>query len=136
MLTTIAEASRAKHKFAVKRNNWPKTRGVAMNPVDHPHGGVSFPSLTRQNDADADPHNRVTISTSVRPLPFHGTPSRDRRLVLLPPEGQVCSVVLRRQRSKVAKIHGLIGMVFSGFLTMDGTAQGRNLTWLLCQVLL
>jgi large subunit ribosomal protein L8e len=35
----IAEASRAKHKFAVKRNSWPKTRGVAMNPVDHPHGG-------------------------------------------------------------------------------------------------
>jgi hypothetical protein len=34
-----AEASRAKHKFAVKRNCWPKTRGVAMNPVDHPHGG-------------------------------------------------------------------------------------------------
>ena len=32
------EASRAKHKFAVKRNSWPKTRGVAMNPVDHPHG--------------------------------------------------------------------------------------------------
>ena len=33
------EASRAKHKFAVKRNSWPKTRGVAMNPVDHvrPH---------------------------------------------------------------------------------------------------
>ncbi|KAG0015301.1 60S ribosomal protein L2A, partial [Entomortierella chlamydospora] len=21
------------------RNSWPKTRGVAMNPVDHPHGG-------------------------------------------------------------------------------------------------
>ena len=34
-LIDIAEASRAKHKFAVKRNSWPKTRGVAMNPVDH-----------------------------------------------------------------------------------------------------
>ena len=32
---SISEASRAKHKFAVKRNSWPKTRGVAMNPVDH-----------------------------------------------------------------------------------------------------
>ena len=39
VLTNHAEASRAKHKFAVKRNSWPKTRGVAMNPVDHPHGG-------------------------------------------------------------------------------------------------
>lgn len=36
----LLKASRAKHKFAVKRNSWPKTRGVAMNPVDHPHGGV------------------------------------------------------------------------------------------------
>ncbi|OBS18171.1 hypothetical protein FPOA_09898 [Fusarium poae] len=35
----LLKASRAKHKFAVKRNSWPKTRGVAMNPVDHPHGG-------------------------------------------------------------------------------------------------
>ena len=35
MLIRSAEASRAKHKFAVKRNSWPKTRGVAMNPVDH-----------------------------------------------------------------------------------------------------
>jgi hypothetical protein len=32
---SFTEASRAKHKFAVKRNSWPKTRGVAMNPVDH-----------------------------------------------------------------------------------------------------
>jgi large subunit ribosomal protein L8e len=38
-LTSTTEAGRAKHKFAVKRNSWPKTRGVAMNPVDHPHGG-------------------------------------------------------------------------------------------------
>lgn len=38
MLIPDTEASRAKHKFAVKRNSWPKTRGVAMNPVDH----VSF----------------------------------------------------------------------------------------------
>merc|ERR1711907_387930 len=26
------------HKLA-KRKNWPRSRGVAMNPVDHPHGG-------------------------------------------------------------------------------------------------
>lgn len=111
MLTIATEASRAKHKFAVKRNSWPKTRGVAMNPVDHPHGGVSFLNPIRQTQADTDPHYRVTTSTLVRPLPSHGTPYRDRRPVLLLPEGQVCSVVLRRQRSKVAKIHGLIGMV-------------------------
>jgi len=27
------------HKYKVKRNCWPKVRGVAMNPVEHPHGG-------------------------------------------------------------------------------------------------
>jgi large subunit ribosomal protein L8e len=35
----LLKASRAKLKYAVKRNSWPRTRGVAMNPVDHPHGG-------------------------------------------------------------------------------------------------
>jgi len=35
----LLKAGRAHHKFKVKRNSWPRTRGVAMNPVDHPHGG-------------------------------------------------------------------------------------------------
>lgn len=35
----LLKASRAMHKYKVKRNSWPRTRGVAMNPVDHPHGG-------------------------------------------------------------------------------------------------
>ncbi|TGZ83972.1 putative 60S ribosomal protein L2 [Ascodesmis nigricans] len=35
----LLKASRAMHKYKAKRNSWPKTRGVAMNPVDHPHGG-------------------------------------------------------------------------------------------------
>jgi len=35
----ILKAGRAFHKYRVKRNEWPKVRGVAMNPVDHPHGG-------------------------------------------------------------------------------------------------
>lgn len=35
----ILKAGRAYHKYKVKRNEWPKVRGVAMNPVDHPHGG-------------------------------------------------------------------------------------------------
>merc|ERR1711879_995345 len=32
-------SGRAYHKYKVKRNCWPKVRGVAMNPVEHPHGG-------------------------------------------------------------------------------------------------
>jgi len=30
----MLKAGRAYHKFKAKRNSWPKTRGVAMNPVD------------------------------------------------------------------------------------------------------
>lgn len=35
----ILKAGRAYHKYRVKRNEWPRVRGVAMNPVEHPHGG-------------------------------------------------------------------------------------------------
>jgi len=35
----LLKAGAAYHKYRVKRNTWPKCRGVAMNPVEHPHGG-------------------------------------------------------------------------------------------------
>lgn len=35
----MLKAGRAYHKYKAKRNCWPRTRGVAMNPVEHPHGG-------------------------------------------------------------------------------------------------
>jgi len=35
----ILKAGRAYWKFKMKRNCWPRVRGVAMNPVEHPHGG-------------------------------------------------------------------------------------------------
>ncbi len=35
----ILKAGRAYHKYKAKRNCWPIVRGVAMNPVEHPHGG-------------------------------------------------------------------------------------------------
>ena len=39
----------------MKRNCWPKVRGVAMNPVEHPHGGgnhqhIGHPSTTKRDD--------------------------------------------------------------------------------------
>ena len=42
-------------RYRVKRNEWPKVRGVAMNPVEHPHGGgnhqhIGHPSTTRRDD--------------------------------------------------------------------------------------
>merc|ERR1712227_31827 len=47
----MMKAGRAYHKYRVKRNCWPKVRGCAMNPVEHPHGGgnhqhVGHPTTT------------------------------------------------------------------------------------------
>ncbi len=99
----LLKASRAKHKFAVKRNSWPKTRGVAMNPVDHPHGGVSFLrcSMGGKTGERLTPAARVTINISVRLRPSQDTLHRVKRRVLLLPDGRVCSVVRKRQRSKL-----------------------------------
>jgi len=35
----VLKAGNSYHKYKAKRNEWPKVRGVAMNPVEHPHGG-------------------------------------------------------------------------------------------------
>ena len=35
----MLKAGRMYHKYKAKRNSWPRVRGVAMNPVEHPHGG-------------------------------------------------------------------------------------------------
>lgn len=50
----ILKAGRAHHKYKAKRNCWPKVRGVAMNPVEHPHGGgnhqhIGKPSTVRRS---------------------------------------------------------------------------------------
>uniref|UniRef100_A0A7S3IM92 60S ribosomal protein L8 n=1 Tax=Strombidium inclinatum TaxID=197538 RepID=A0A7S3IM92_9SPIT len=35
----LLKAVNSWYKNKGKRNNWPRVRGVAMNPVEHPHGG-------------------------------------------------------------------------------------------------
>jgi large subunit ribosomal protein L8e len=50
----LLKAGTAFHKYRVKRNCWPVVRGVAMNPVEHPHGGgnhqhVGHPTTTARN---------------------------------------------------------------------------------------
>jgi len=47
----VLKAGNNFHKYRVKRNCWPKVRGSAMNPVEHPHGGgnhqhVGHPTTT------------------------------------------------------------------------------------------
>lgn len=94
----LLKASRAKHKFAVKRNSWPKTRGVAMNPVDH----VSHPltAQTTNTDRRDSPTVVVTINISVKLLRSRDSRPKVKRLVLLPRGELVCCVVPRRRRTK------------------------------------
>ena len=104
-----AEASRAKHKFAVKRNSWPKTRGVAMNPVDH----VSKPQLNLSLFSDyhtnVSPYSLTVVvitSISVKPRPSPATPHKVKRPVSSPPGELVCCVVPRRPRIREVEGEG------------------------------
>jgi len=50
----LLKANRAYYKAHAKKRNWPRVRGVAMNPVEHPHGGgnhqhVGHPTTTRRD---------------------------------------------------------------------------------------
>jgi len=50
----LLKANRSWFKARAKRNNWPRVRGVAMNPVEHPHGGgnhqhVGHPTTVRRD---------------------------------------------------------------------------------------
>ncbi|KAI3378587.1 hypothetical protein SNEBB_007110 [Seison nebaliae] len=64
----ILKAGRAYHKYKVKRNSWPKVRGVAMNPVEHPFGGgnhqhIGYASTVRR---DAPPGRKVGLIAARR----------------------------------------------------------------------
>jgi len=64
----VLKAGNNFHKFKRKRNNWPRVRGVAMNPVEHPHGGgnhqhVGHPTTTARN---APPGQKVGLIAARR----------------------------------------------------------------------
>lgn len=95
----IAEASRAKHKFAVKRNSWPKTRGVAMNPVDHVCC-IHTSCATELTCVCNSPTVAVIINTLAKLLRSLDTPHKVKRPVLLLHVGRVYSAVLKRSRTR------------------------------------
>jgi len=71
----LLKAGRAYHKYRVKRNEWPKVRGVAMNPVEHPHGGgnhqhIGHPSTVRR---DAPQGAKVGLIAARRTGRLRGT---------------------------------------------------------------
>ena len=128
MLTLFTEASRAKHKFAVKRNSWPKTRGVAMNPVDHVRMYLVM-SLSILLKRYFSLTVVVIINISEKHLRYQGTQHRVKRLVLLQPGELVYYVVHRRQRIRCGRntwfyailapglCRMIIGLTASYFLT-------------------
>merc|ERR1712194_6399 len=59
----MLKAGVAYHKYKVKRNCWPKVRGVAMNPVEHPHGGGNHQHIGHASTVrrDAPPGKKVGL---------------------------------------------------------------------------
>merc|ERR1712066_531499 len=71
----MLKAGRAYHKYRVKRNCWPKVRGVAMNPVEHPHGGgnhqhIGHPSTVKRSTS---PGRKVGLIAARRTGRIRGT---------------------------------------------------------------
>merc|ERR1711988_509662 len=58
----MLKAGRAFHKYKAKRNSWPKTRGVAMNPVEHPHGGGNHQHIGHPSTVTPCPVRRSVSS--------------------------------------------------------------------------
>jgi large subunit ribosomal protein L8e len=75
----IMKAGRAYWKFKSKRNSWPHVRGVAMNPVDHPHGGgnhqhIGHPATVRR---DTSAGAKVGLIAARRTGRLHGGAGKD-----------------------------------------------------------
>ena len=75
----LLKAGRAYHKYKVKRNCWPKTRGVCMNPVDHPHGGGNHQHIGHASTVarDSAPGQKVGLIAARRTGLLRGTKSKD-----------------------------------------------------------
>ena len=64
----LLKAGRAFHKYRVKRNEWPKIRGVAKNPVEHPHGGGNHQHIGHASTCrrDAPPGKKAGLIAARR----------------------------------------------------------------------
>jgi large subunit ribosomal protein L8e len=50
----VLKAGNNYYKYKCKRNEWPKVRGVAMNPVEHPHGGGNHQHIGKASTVKRD----------------------------------------------------------------------------------
>jgi len=64
----VLKAGRSHHKYKAKRAKWPIVRGVAMNPVDHPHGGGNHQHIGHASTVrrDAPPGQKVGLIAARR----------------------------------------------------------------------
>ncbi|PAV20548.1 60S ribosomal L2 L8 [Pyrrhoderma noxium] len=71
----LLKAGRAYYKFKAKRYSWPRTRGVAMNPVDHPHGGGNHQHIGKASTMarSAVPGQKVGLIAARRTGLLRGT---------------------------------------------------------------
>lgn len=75
----ILKAGRAYHKAKAKRNNFPMVKGMAMNPVEHPHGGGNHQHIGHPSTVARDtPHGRkVGLIAAKRTGRFAGSRKKD-----------------------------------------------------------
>jgi len=75
----MLKAGRASHKYKAKRNSWPKVRGVAMNPVEHPHGGGNHQHIGHASTCrrDAPPGKKAGMIAARRTGRIRGRLNKD-----------------------------------------------------------
>jgi len=71
----LLKAGRAYYKYKAKRHEWPRVRGVAMNPVDHPHGGGNHQHIGHASTVkrDAPAGQKVGLIAARRTGRLRGT---------------------------------------------------------------
>jgi len=76
----ILKAGRAYHKYKAKRNCWPNVRGVAMNPVEHPHGGGNHQHIGKASTVrrDASAGKKVGLIAARRTGRIRGSKKEDK----------------------------------------------------------
>jgi len=76
----MLKAGRAYYKYKVKRNCWPKVRGVAMNPVEHPHGGGNHQHVGHATTVarDSPPGKKVGLIAARRTGRLRGGSTKNK----------------------------------------------------------
>eukprot|EP01122_Echinamoeba_exundans_P012400 TRINITY_DN516_c0_g1_i1.p2 TRINITY_DN516_c0_g1~~TRINITY_DN516_c0_g1_i1.p2 ORF type:complete len:270 (+),score=61.00 TRINITY_DN516_c0_g1_i1:42-812(+) len=71
----VLKAGRQYWKYKAKRNCWPRVRGVAMNPVEHPHGGGNHQHIGHPSTVSryAPPGQKVGLIAARRTGRLRGT---------------------------------------------------------------